>query len=654
MSFNHFAYFAYIVIGPLTALVLGVLVFFVWPHRRMTGISYLIASLMLTISATLSNTIELVLNTPQSTLIASHITYLFAAFFPVTFFLFTLEYVRPPFLRFFTGRYFLLYIIPFGTVIFAFWPQSGMLWREYTFNRYFGLLAIDVLSYGPWFWVHVLYAYILTLTGWTMLAVEYVARRNTARRTSRLTLAGALVAIIANILYILRLMPTSKDYTAVFTGVSLLLITLGVLRERLFSLRPLAAFTITDNLHDGILLLDEHDIIIDVNQAAEALLRRPAEQILGQEAQAIVGHFAANGEVRETLFHASSEKPLHCELQCLPVTTRSGDPIGSVIVLHDISTRKAYEQMLIAHVERINNLYEANAALLRSTTLDDVLHVMVQKARYLLPNCQRTIWYPLMKGLPDYEISSPAGLEIPPLNLGEQETAAPLPTRLIESVDHIIYLQPVQTGKQCFGVLAFEWPRDHKLSPEDRKTLDNYALTSAAALQNAIYHTALEEADLTDPLTGMLNREGLHQLAQKRIFANLEQEYAILHIDLDNLARINQLYGRAAGDKALQTVGQLIQNNLRTGDVVSRYGDDDFIIVLPQQNTESAQRIARRLQTQLTQKRINHQGNSFYISISIGLAAVAANETLEAALERSTRALQRAKQQGRNRIIVAQ
>ncbi len=653
MSFNQFAYFAYIVLAPLMALLLGNLLFFMWPHRRMAGMPYLIASIGLVIGWEVSNTVELLLDTPEATLLASHITYIFIALFPATFFIFTIEYTRPAFARFFKGRYPLLYLIPLITIVFVFWPQSGMHWREYTFNRYYGLLAIDVLSYGPWFWVYTLYAYLATLTGWTLLAIEYLVRRNTARRASRLTLSGALIAIFANLFYLLRLLPTTKDYTPVFLGISLLLITLGVLRERLFSLRPLAALTIADNLKDGILLLDEHGTVIDANQAAAEILQRPAETILGQDARTIIGHFEANGEIREVLLHTDQAEPLHCEVQCLPVSARSGDVIGSVIVLRDISTRKAYEQMLIDHVDRINNLYNASAALLRSADLDDVLHVMVQKARYLVKDCQRTIWYPLMGSLPQNEIASPAGAEVPPLNLSQSETNQPLPARWIESPDRTMYLQPIQTSTQVFGVLVFEWPHGHELTPEDRKIIDSYAVTATVAVQNALYHTAIEQAELTDPLTGVLNRQGLYQLAQKRVFETIGQEYALLHVDLDNLGRINQLYSRAAGDLALQTVGEIIQRNLRSGDVVSRYGDDDFLIVLPQQDLESARRIANRLQTQVTQTRINHSGNTFFISVSIGITSVAPNESIDAALERSAQALHRAKQQGRNRIVVA-
>ncbi len=653
MTFNEFAYFAYIVLAPITAMVLAGLAVFVWPHRRMAGVPYLLASIVLLILSAISNTIELLAATPTGTLWASHVTYTFIALFPPTFFLFTLEYVRPRLYHWLHKKYPLVYLIPSITVILAYWPESGLLWRGYEMNSYYGLLAIDVQGYGPWFWIHAAYAYSITLFGWGLLAHDYFRRRNTPHRSSRLILGGSLFALVANFLYLLRLLPTTKDYTIIFSGISLLLISLGLMRERIFSLRPLAALTIADNLQDGILLLDEHEVIIDANQAAADILRLTAEDMLGQEAQAIVGHCEANGEIREVLFHADSDTPLHCEVQCLPVTSRSGDRIGSVIVLHDVSTRKAYEQMLIAHVERINNLYNASAALLRNTDLDDVLHVMVQKARYLLKDCQRTIWYPLLNSLPQTEIASPAGAEVPPLNLSHAESNQPLPARWIEGHDRTLYLQPIQTSSQVFGVLAFEWPPDHSLTPEDRKIIDSYAITAAAALQNALYHTAIEQAELTDPLTGVLNRQGLYQLAQKRVFETLGQEYALLHVDLDNLGRINQLYGRAAGDLTLKTVGDIIQKSLRSGDIVSRYGDDDFLIILPRQDLDSARRIANRLQAQVTQTRINHQGSTFFISVSIGITPVAANESIEAALERSVQALRRAKQQGRNRIIVA-
>lgn len=647
MNLDHLGYIVYIVLAPLAALGLSLLAISIWPHRRSRSIAWLLAVVIITIIQNIITTIELVLPSENGTLFFSHLVYLFIPVFPVVFMTFALEYVRPEWAKRLRPYYWLLYIIPAITALFAWLPETKMLWREYSFVEHDGLLSIDVHAYGPIFLINAIYGYATSLFGWGLLLYEYAVKRNTLYPRSKLFLAAAGITWLTNLLYLLRFFPTHKDYTSVAAAISLALITFGVLRERIFEMRPLSTLTLADHIDDGVLLVDAQNAVIDVNAAAIKILGRNREEILGQDARTLVGYFSTEAPRRELSFNIN-ENALVCELTYYPLKNTT----GGLLVLHDITLRKTYEQTLLENMERITNLYTASAALLQYTSLDDLLHTIVQKGRHLLKDCKRTIWYPLHEALPREELASPAGLEIPMLNLSDRPQDQPLPARWIEGTEYNLYLKPVQAGAHVFGVLAFEWPSERRLSEEERKVLDNFAVIAAAAIQSAVFQHVIEKSELTDPLTGALNRQGLEQMAEQHIFDSSGQPYTLLNVDLDKLSRINELYGRDAGDKAIKTLSDIIQANLRAGDVVSRYGDDSFLVVLPGQNLESAQRIALRLQQQTVQKRITDKGNTFFISVSIGIATVARNESMDKAVKRSERALKRAKQQGRNRIVV--
>ncbi len=159
----------------------------------------------------------------------------------------------------------------------------------------------------------------------------------------------------------------------------------------------------------------------------------------------------------------------------------------------------------------------------------------------------------------------------------------------------------------------------------------------------------------TDPLTGAYNRREFKSLADgESVRANrYNRPLSIMMLDLDHFKRLNDTYGHAAGDKALQKFTTLCCNALRTIDVFGRWGGEEFVTLLPETDTEGAVVIAERLRKLVSQSTLDFNEQKINITVSIGIAQYRAGEmTVETPLSRADSAVYDAKKAGRNRISV--
>lgn len=165
---------------------------------------------------------------------------------------------------------------------------------------------------------------------------------------------------------------------------------------------------------------------------------------------------------------------------------------------------------------------------------------------------------------------------------------------------------------------------------------------------------ALEHLATADPLTGLANRR--HFLVRsEREFARVHQDrqpVSVLMFDIDHFKKINDTYGHFAGDQVLVTVTRLLHGHLRPSDIPSRYGGDEFVILLPETSTSTARQIAERLRDAIESFPIAYEGHTIAVTISLGVVTMshADHRTLDDLLRLADQALYAAKQAGRNQI----
>ncbi|WP_337172651.1 GGDEF domain-containing protein [Gemmatimonas aurantiaca] len=170
----------------------------------------------------------------------------------------------------------------------------------------------------------------------------------------------------------------------------------------------------------------------------------------------------------------------------------------------------------------------------------------------------------------------------------------------------------------------------------------------------------LEEArreSTTDPLTGLGNRKLFDMMAPRAVqmFSLGRQPVVLLMIDLDKLKLVNDMYGHQAGDMAIQTLANALGRVfLRQSDVLCRFGGDEFAAILHNTDWKMAQTLARRLQEQVAAMPAPHPAMEFSIGASVGVAQLDMHEEVDEWLARADKALYKAKQNGRDRVCVAE
>ena len=182
----------------------------------------------------------------------------------------------------------------------------------------------------------------------------------------------------------------------------------------------------------------------------------------------------------------------------------------------------------------------------------------------------------------------------------------------------------------------------------------NARLELLAAINEAL---ELEARDLasqahTDPLTGALNRQGLREVLMRRLHAggHVDEEMAVVFIDLDHFKRINDQYGHDAGDEVLKRFAALIRGEVRSSDKLVRWGGEEFLLLCPETDVPQALRMLDKLRAALAGQAWPH---GLSVTSSFGVASLKPDEDVGAAIKRADEALYRAKSNGRNRVEIA-
>ena len=159
----------------------------------------------------------------------------------------------------------------------------------------------------------------------------------------------------------------------------------------------------------------------------------------------------------------------------------------------------------------------------------------------------------------------------------------------------------------------------------------------------------LRQDALTDPLTGAHNRRGLNILLENLMDKQIP--FAVLEIDIDFFKRVNDTFGHDTGDEVLKNLTHIIQSLSRKHDIVARTGGEEFLLVLPNENSDSAFVIAERLRNQVATTLMAKVG---YINVSIGIATWPQHsDDINQVYKCADKALYHAKETGRNKSVIA-
>ncbi len=173
-----------------------------------------------------------------------------------------------------------------------------------------------------------------------------------------------------------------------------------------------------------------------------------------------------------------------------------------------------------------------------------------------------------------------------------------------------------------------------------------------AALSEA--NLQLAEVARADPLTGLLNRRGFLEEASTEVqrFYRSGRTFSLVLGDVDHFKRFNDNYGHACGDYVLKRVSNILTERLRDVDRVARWGGEEFILLLPETDTEGAAVVAEKLREAVEQNLVAFDDQRLSITMTFGIAAFRKGESLDACIARADTALYHGKENGRNKVMI--
>lgn len=166
----------------------------------------------------------------------------------------------------------------------------------------------------------------------------------------------------------------------------------------------------------------------------------------------------------------------------------------------------------------------------------------------------------------------------------------------------------------------------------------------------------LEQLAITDPLTKVFNRRFFFELAEKEFkrAKRYKHPLSVAILDADHFKNINDSYGHLIGDQILVNLAQICLENIRSVDIFARYGGEEFVVLMPEANCKAAVTTAERLREKVINATLLDGSIDIMVSISLGAACWNGKQdiTLDTLLARADQALYRAKETGRNQVVL--
>ncbi|MBI2469753.1 MAG: diguanylate cyclase [Planctomycetes bacterium] len=214
---------------------------------------------------------------------------------------------------------------------------------------------------------------------------------------------------------------------------------------------------------------------------------------------------------------------------------------------------------------------------------------------------------------------------------------------------------PLTGGGSTFGVVILIKKEMGYWDEEQYKLMLGYIEIATSSFTRSRLLESTRRASITDPLTGVYNRRFFDEMLEKQIaFAKRHnQQISLLIMDIDHFKIFNDTYGHMVGDRILQKLTKTVKEIIRSSDMLSRYGGEEFSIIMPSADIaealNKAEAIRKHVESNCSEAAIS--GESHKITISIGVASFPGHGAdFDSLLSTADNALYKAKKSGRNRV----
>jgi len=429
-------------------------------------------------------------------------------------------------------------------------------------------------------------------------------------------------------------------------------------------------------LPDGILLLDEIGQVVYVNPKFTDITGYHYEEFIGLSHLQVVGLLLAKSDLdysvfwdifqqvlsgvpftaKRTFYHRKGYS-VPIELFGYPVLNKNGHYSGAMLVIKDL-----HSHLILKVVETINSSLKLEE-ILENTALAIVQHVgLFSSAIFILDKSENLLRLTASTTLTRRELGNvvfPVGQGAPGLiaqNRQPMYIANLQEDPLVNEYSRLklgrrsSFAFPMICKDEVLGVIAFDAETIREFSEKEKKLFEVIASQVALAIYNANLFAELEQLSITDGLTGLYNhRYFKEKLKEEFNWAKRQNlKFSLLLLDLDDFKIINDTFGHPQGDVILRTFSQILRDNVRNFDIISRYGGDEFTVILRDCLKSEACIIAERIR--LACETTDFLKNSSTMTVSIGVSFYPQSPTSEELISAADKALYEVKRSGRNRV----
>lgn len=568
-----------------------------------------------------------------------------------------------------------LFGIPLLTILLS-WTNPLHQWMRFDLSLppdpTFGELG---KTWGPWFWVFVVYSYLLMVGGAVLMIYNSVQAQRIYRLQRTVVVLAALLPLTGNFLYIFDLVETF-DPTPLAFSITGLLVAGGFLRLRFMDLVPVAREVVLESLEDGVIVLDEQSRVVDANPAAARVLDQPLAKFAGKHARDV---FAQWPDLCAVLESDDWSYTLQVELRgswydlrVEAVRRMNGKVLGRMVVLRDVTALRLAEKRLRMLNENLEQRVEQRTAELSQELANRrtaELALAASEERYALAARGSN------DGLWDWDIRSGSVFfssrwceifHLPCEDMvGKIEewfsrihpddadrVRRELESHLRGDVEDFRSEHRIKKPDgDCLWVLA----RGQAIFDDDRAPLRMAGsfsdITQRKKAESQLVYNAMHDA-----LTGMPNRAMFLDrlgLAIERLRRNPSYQFAVLYLDFDRFKLINDSLGHNIGDLLLVASARRLESAVRSVDTAARLGGDEFVILLDEvHGPQDAVCVAERIQGDLGVA-FQLEGYQVYNSASVGIVLSQAEyQRPDEVLRDADIAMYHAKLQGRAQYAI--
>ncbi len=271
-----------------------------------------------------------------------NVTFLPASVIPILWFLFAIQYTRQD-RQSKIRNYLGLFIIPICTLLIVSYPPLRPIFATRTYSISIPNSMISTIKYdiSLWYWVHMIYAYILVLSGVAMLIVRSLHFYQIYKKQTLFMLAAVFVSFSGDMIYQLGIGPFDNIYMTPFTfSIGSVLLFVGMFRYKALDLVPVAREAIIEYMEDAILVLDSQNRIVDINRFGLKLFGVEQTNLIGQPVSILFQDPTLLAKPQSELELTYKHIKRHYQLKVSPLYSKNKTVVGSFMVLTDIHEQK--------------------------------------------------------------------------------------------------------------------------------------------------------------------------------------------------------------------------------------------------------------------------------------------------------------------------